>query len=162
MPHCSATCCHTTMPHYNATGCHTMMPHWGASCCHLCFSLLPLCSEWSPTKWFACGSKLPLSDPTMLQISHLISVTGTTGGTPFTQYKIDFFLLQISGMLYLQKCFLLCDAVVGAVKTYCNVVLRCFLASLCYISWDAKYHATNYPSEVLPCCHAVSRCYIPC
>ena len=136
MPQCDATLrCHTRTPTYDATWCHNAVPHV-ATCvsltCHFALSDRRLNGSLA----------VPLSDPTMLQISHLISVTGTTGGTPFTQYKIDFFLLQISGMLYLQKCFLLCDAVVGAVKTYCNVVLRCFLATLCYISWDATYHAS--------------------
>ena len=82
------------------------MPHYGATCVSL-------------SRHFALSDRrlngslaVPLSDPTMLQISHLISVTGTTRVAHLcTQYK------RCDAVCFVAIYDLLCDAVVDAVKT---------------------------------------------
>ena len=129
-----------TIPHYDATlGNHTipLNPEWSS------VFLLSLCSEWSPTKWFPCGSKLPLFHPTMLQCtsaSHcaMLWKDATVRFWGAMYWK----LLRLKSRL--RKLFSLLEC----------MPCGCFLATPC-----VKYHEMLhnmlpyyiYPSDVLPC-----------
>ena len=110
--HYDATWYHTAAPHYDATlRCHTAVPNV-ATCvslsCHFALSDCRLNGSLA----------VPLSDPTMLQISHLISVTGTTDcGTP---------LLTVQNMWC---CLFCCDLRIVSMENKYQVCCICRNAS---------------------------------